>query len=192
MPMQFRQALLDALCAAFDEGELEMLLFGALNVRLDDIAAPGAFPDRVRQVIEWAERNQRLEELVHAAAAERKDSPELKAFVKRYSRLIVPARTPSAREKILTRGEVEARDLRETVEMMVRALQGDQFTKQEGIIPRLNSYIDVDQAWKRATERRIWALEEAMKRRVWPWLIAGSGIAVGIIGITMAWAERFL
>ena len=60
------RAVCDALQAAFSEAEFERVLldFGA---NLDDIAAPGAWPSRVYEVVLWAQRSGRLGELVRAA-----------------------------------------------------------------------------------------------------------------------------
>lgn len=62
------RAVCEALQSAFSEDEFERLLldFGA---NLDDIAAPGAWPSRVYEVVLWAQRGGRLAALVLAAQA---------------------------------------------------------------------------------------------------------------------------
>ena len=62
------RAVCEALQAAFSEAEFERVLldFGA---NLDDLAAPGAWPSRVYEVVLWAQRSGRLGELVKAAHA---------------------------------------------------------------------------------------------------------------------------
>lgn len=60
------RAACETLQAAFSEAEFERLLLD-LGVNLDDIAAPGAWPSRVYEVVLWAQRSGRLGELVRAA-----------------------------------------------------------------------------------------------------------------------------
>lgn len=79
-------------------------------------------------------------------------------------------------------------ELEATVAQLVRALQGDPFSRQPGMIDMLDalraemsSYIQQDAAWKRATEARIEALEARDK---WPsretWL-GLSGLLLGVL-----------
>ena len=62
------RATCDALQAAFSEAEFERVLLD-FGVVLDEIAAPGAWPSRVYEVVLWAQRSGRLGELVKAAHA---------------------------------------------------------------------------------------------------------------------------
>lgn len=65
-------SLYQALLSAFPRrSDLEQLLRFHLNVRLYEIAGSGSLSDTIFQVIEWAEANGMVEELIAAARAER-------------------------------------------------------------------------------------------------------------------------
>src|SRR5438270_11748531 len=62
-----RELLRDALVDIFPRrSDLEMMVSFELNVRLDDIAAPGDDRYTAFQLIQWAESQHRVEELVPA------------------------------------------------------------------------------------------------------------------------------
>lgn len=58
----------EAIQGAFTPEEFERVLLD-FGVALDDIAAPGAWPDRVAEVVTWAGRTGRLRRLIVAAQA---------------------------------------------------------------------------------------------------------------------------
>lgn len=66
-PCQFG-ALHTALLAAFTRESLQRMLRIKLDIRLDHIAGTGTLTDVVSAVIDWAEREGRVEQLVHEAS----------------------------------------------------------------------------------------------------------------------------
>ena len=83
-----REPLWEALRAAFKYASLERMLRMKLNVRLDEISAPGNFQDVVAEVIQWAETTGRVADLLHAALAANPDSPQLKRVLDQYGEML--------------------------------------------------------------------------------------------------------
>jgi len=71
--------LLKALIGAFDGEALERMVRLGLGVRLEEIADGGALPDRVCKLIEWAEMQDMLRDLVWAAREANEGNAELRA-----------------------------------------------------------------------------------------------------------------
>lgn len=70
-----------ALVRAFpNEGDLTRLVRFELDVELDVIVGRGALNERVFELINWAERSGRVQDLVHAARREKPDNSDLVAF----------------------------------------------------------------------------------------------------------------
>ena len=76
-PGSLLEELCAALRAAYDLQMLEQLLRFKLDKELDDLVAAGAFQDVVFHLVERAQREGWLPELVQAAAADRPDNPSL-------------------------------------------------------------------------------------------------------------------
>ena len=78
-PGQQLDRISDALRAAYTPDSLARLLHARLDVRLVDVAGGEDFRAVVFHLVEWADRQGRLAELVEAARAENPRSPELAA-----------------------------------------------------------------------------------------------------------------
>ena len=74
----FKQ-LRDALVAAFIEDELHAMLFIKLELDLDAIVQPGPRITRVENLIHWADRNGRTQDLLNAAKAANPNNTQLSA-----------------------------------------------------------------------------------------------------------------
>lgn len=70
----FHQTLL----RAFDRPTLEQFVTIQFDIELENVTRPGNFSDVVWDLVRWADRNDRLGELIEKAAAEAPDSPQLK------------------------------------------------------------------------------------------------------------------
>lgn len=80
-----RDSLARALHSAYhNAAELAQLVLFTLGERLDDLAEPGTLPARVMAVIQWAEAQGRLDELVRAAYDRRPGNPSMRAFHDRF------------------------------------------------------------------------------------------------------------
>jgi hypothetical protein len=75
---QFNE-LYDALHSAFDSGTLRTMLRQKLNRRLDDIAHSGPFPGMVMDVIESAEKDGWVRDLVAGALEAKPENPKVQA-----------------------------------------------------------------------------------------------------------------
>jgi hypothetical protein len=84
----WREPLWEALRVAFKYAGLERVLWMKLNVRLDEISAPGNFQDVVADVVRWAERTGRVGDLLHAALAMNPDSPHLRRVLEQYGGML--------------------------------------------------------------------------------------------------------
>jgi hypothetical protein len=80
-------ALQNALLAAFNRESLRRMLRTRLDVRLDHIAGNGPFTDIVCDVIDWAEREGRVEQLVREGAAFVPENGELQRFASEFERI---------------------------------------------------------------------------------------------------------
>jgi hypothetical protein len=85
-PGQFA-ALQDALLAAYTRESLRRMLRTKLDIRLDHIAGNGTFTDVVCDVIDWAEREGRLDLLVREAAASVPGNADLQRFAGEFERM---------------------------------------------------------------------------------------------------------
>ena len=70
IPGEIRRQLSRALVAAFNEAALRRCVRDHLDERLDTVVGAGTLRDKVDDLLDWAERQGRIEELVEAAAAE--------------------------------------------------------------------------------------------------------------------------
>jgi hypothetical protein len=77
-------ALQNAILAAFNRESLRRLLRTKLDVQLDHVAGNGTFPDVVIDVINWAERDGRVGQLVREAAAFVPGNEELQRFASTF------------------------------------------------------------------------------------------------------------
>jgi hypothetical protein len=84
----WREPLWEALRAAFKASSLERMLWMKLNVRLDEITAPGNFQDVVADVVRWAETKGRVGDLLRAALAATPDSPQLRRVHDQYGGML--------------------------------------------------------------------------------------------------------
>jgi hypothetical protein len=85
-PGQF-EGLLNSLLAAFNLQSLRRMLRTKLDVRLDHIAGNGPFTDAVHDVIDWAEREGRVEQLVREASAFVPKNEQLQRFAREFERI---------------------------------------------------------------------------------------------------------
>jgi len=85
-PGQF-DALQRALLAAFKREGLERMLRLKMNVHLDHIARNGSLTDLVYDVIDWADREGRVGELVRVAVASVPGNPCLQEFATGFERM---------------------------------------------------------------------------------------------------------
>jgi hypothetical protein len=81
------EALQTVLLATFDRESLRRMLRTKLDVRLDHIAGNGPLTDVVCDVIDWAEREGRIEQLVRQAAAFVPENGELQRFASEFERM---------------------------------------------------------------------------------------------------------
>ncbi|MBN9523412.1 leucine-rich repeat domain-containing protein [bacterium] len=82
------EALRDALCAAFDQSELDAMLRTRMNVRREEEIGSGRLKQVAFELIRWAVRRGRLAELIRAARQANEDNPELKAFCEGHPHLV--------------------------------------------------------------------------------------------------------
>jgi hypothetical protein len=68
LPLAQLEELQAALLVAYNPSSFEQMLFFRLDVKVDEVAAPGNFRDVVFQVIKWAQSKGRLEELILQAS----------------------------------------------------------------------------------------------------------------------------
>ncbi|MBL8793610.1 MAG: hypothetical protein JNM56_06885 [Planctomycetia bacterium] len=80
-------ALQNSLLGAFNRESLRRILRTKLDVRLDHIAGNGTFTDIVCDVIDWAEREGRVDQLVREAAAFVPGNEELQRFASEFERM---------------------------------------------------------------------------------------------------------
>lgn len=64
-----------------DEADLDMLLDEELNVRLNQVSGSGTYPKIVFDVINWAQAQGRLAELIDAAHRRNPNNEKLRRFV---------------------------------------------------------------------------------------------------------------
>lgn len=94
---QFEE-LQNALMSAFRTYEqLQMLMRTQLNIPLAQIAPPGPLPNVAFQIIEWAEANDRVEDLISGAIKRVPNNPELRRFAVEVSLVSEEAPTPKGR-----------------------------------------------------------------------------------------------
>jgi Effector-associated domain 1 len=84
LPAGLFEALQNALLSAFNQESLQRMLRTKLDVWLDHIAGHGTFTDVVCNVINWAERNGKVQELVCEAAAFVPGNGELQRVVREF------------------------------------------------------------------------------------------------------------
>jgi len=193
--VEFQRQLHAAIVAAFSEAELKQLLSDTFGVRLESVAQSGTMPEMALEVVQWSVRNNAMARLVQAIVKARPNNAEVSQFFERYVRLSL---APAQQWVGAGIGDMGQGDINDTVAMLVRAIQGDKPNNVPGLIDRLeklsaklDGYIDSNEQRTGENERRITMLEDAMTRRIWPWVIAGGGIVTGAIGIGMAVVERF-
>lgn len=193
--VEFQRQLHAAIVAAFSEAELKQLLADTFGVRLESVAQSGTMPEMALEVVQWAVRNNAMARLVQAIVKARPNNAEVSQFFERYVRLSLAGAQQWVGAAI---GDMGQDDINDTVAMLVRAIQGDKPNNVPGLIDRLeklsvklDGYIDSNEQRTGENEQRITMLEDAMRRRIWPWIIAGGGIVTGAIGIGMAVVERF-
>jgi hypothetical protein len=90
-----RRDLRDAMLAAFDEKGLASLALLRLDENVEAIAGNGPLPDRVLQMIRWAERQGRLADLLNGCLLEVPRNADLAAVIGRL-RAASPSTTPAA------------------------------------------------------------------------------------------------
>jgi V8-like Glu-specific endopeptidase len=111
---RFRQ-LREALQRAYpDISKLKLLLREELNVRLNEVVGGNNLTETVTELVEWAEAEGRLVELVSAAIRRTPGNPRLRSFVESYG--ILPAEEKSTRvvpfgPEFEWRGPTEDREL---------------------------------------------------------------------------------
>lgn len=80
-----RKDLHAALLSAFpSEDDFARIVDLEMEVRLDDISAPAAWPTRLLNAINWTESQNRLDELVAVAKAAQPHNPDLLAYFQRW------------------------------------------------------------------------------------------------------------
>jgi hypothetical protein len=89
MPGVAFETITNAIAAAYNQRELEMLVRNRMNTRLDLITAPGPFEYVVFDLLSWAERNGREVELIRAAVRGKPDNHDIQQLNK-LSGLSVP------------------------------------------------------------------------------------------------------
>jgi len=111
---QARQ-LHDAFVSAFDFQELRMLMAYDLGETLEEVVGEGSLNQVVFDLIKWAERNGRMEDLVRAAVQNRPENPRVKAAADAILPPADPSLTPAAPSKanVATYDAVRRRRLRE-------------------------------------------------------------------------------
>mgnify|MGYP001821761860 CR=1 FL=1 len=74
-----------AIAGAFDRAELDQLVRYELDARLDLIAGPGNLSQVIHELIKWADREGRLDELVAAAYSAKPRNPKVAELYKRWN-----------------------------------------------------------------------------------------------------------
>jgi hypothetical protein len=82
------QEIRDAILDGYEDEELRFTIRALMNVKLNTVLPPGAFENRVFNLIEWAERQGRDVELVQATAKARPKNGSLQAIYKKYGMAI--------------------------------------------------------------------------------------------------------
>jgi hypothetical protein len=106
-----------ALLSAFDEPGLQRMVAFGMNKNLAAITSRGALSEIIFQLIQWADREGCLDELIDAAARANPGNPALKAFVGSYRQAPSPAaaRAPSPVPAAPPARAVDTRALREFI-----------------------------------------------------------------------------
>jgi hypothetical protein len=88
VPLKDQQAvrLREAILAGFDRNELDKLLRSRLGARLVEVAPSDTLPKAVVELIKWAEKHEKIEELVRAIAEARSQNREIQSFVEEFVR----------------------------------------------------------------------------------------------------------
>lgn len=85
LPAELRQAFRDALCDAYRQiKDLEMMVKLCLDQNLAEISAPADLRQTAFNLVEWAEEQGHLDELVDCARRGNPGNPQLGAAVERY------------------------------------------------------------------------------------------------------------
>jgi Trypsin-like peptidase domain/Effector-associated domain 1 len=87
---------------AFDRSELEIVLSDRLEVKFDNIAGTGRYEKQVFDVIEWAARKSKLDQLIDAATEE---IPKLATMLSLSATPTVATARPSNLERLVRNGE---------------------------------------------------------------------------------------
>ena len=74
------EAISQSFLDAFDPGALETMVRVQLDRRLDEIAAPGSLTAVIHDLIEWAEAEDRVQELIDGACTANPDNVRLRAL----------------------------------------------------------------------------------------------------------------
>ena len=88
--------LTEALTHAFTDDELRRVVRFSLGENMNDHIEPGGMKKRVFDLLEWAQRGGRVDELLAGAVEERGNNPKLRAFVKEYASELLKAHQTAA------------------------------------------------------------------------------------------------
>jgi len=83
-PVYFKE-LHASLLESFDQPDLYLLMRTYLGVSLEDVAGGHDKSELIYQLIFWAERTGRVDDLIAASLASNPDNPRLRAFVAEYT-----------------------------------------------------------------------------------------------------------
>lgn len=89
------EPLQGALLNAYDRGTLEQMVFFRMGVQLDQIVGPGGLEHIIFELIKWAQRQGRLEDLILGAGQYNLGNPALRAFIKAYGLAFAAAAPPT-------------------------------------------------------------------------------------------------
>src|SRR5262249_41613982 len=92
MPLNGDQAkqLQEAILSGFDRSQLEQMVLTTLDRRLDIITAPGSLETVSFELIQWAERQGRTEELIRAVRQAPRRHPQVQSVTKSLLSLVDP------------------------------------------------------------------------------------------------------
>src|SRR5690242_19996197 len=89
MPGVTFKEIQDAIIDAYEEPDLKQVLRREMNVRMDVEVPPGAFGDRVFELVQWAEQRGREVELVQVTARDRPRKVSMQEIYRKYG-LAIP------------------------------------------------------------------------------------------------------
>jgi len=110
-----REQLETALRAVFNVDTLQRWLRYTMDTRLDEVVGEGLpLPTTIFRLVDWAEREGRLDELIGKAAAANRDNPVMRAYVAKWPSPVAPAATAAA-PAATTPANVDAGALRRAI-----------------------------------------------------------------------------